>query len=135
MAFALTQAVGYAAEIAPALFTAPKLEMLIMKAGLSRFQPPPRSGVQRYGKDELVASTIHGAVMAASRGDGDAADGLKEFVRLVVSRSTGKELGALAEALRAAGYDLRLVDGAVRLLPLDEPASPLSVAIVRVQLE
>ena len=81
MVFALSQAVGYAAGIALAFFTGPKLEVLIMKAGLSRFQPPPRAGAQRYGKDELVASTVYGAVAATRKGDAEAADGLKAFVQ------------------------------------------------------
>lgn len=40
MEFPLIRAVGHAADIAPAIFTAPRIENLFMKAGLSRFQPP-----------------------------------------------------------------------------------------------
>jgi hypothetical protein len=129
MTFVLGQAVGHAADLAPSLFTGPRLEILIMKAGLSRFQPPPRKGVQRYGKDELVASTVHAAEAAARRGDLEAIDGLKDFVCLVAAQATEENLRGLVEAVRAAGFDLRTMDGVTRLLPLDEPASPLSAAI------
>jgi hypothetical protein len=133
--FRLAKAVGYAADIAPSLFTGPQLETLIMKAGLSRFQPPPRGGAQRYGKTELVASTTHGAVTAAHKGNSDAADGLKEFVLLVAMRSTGEDLGGVVEAVRSAGFDLLPVNGKMRLLPLDEPASPLSRAVTALEVD
>jgi hypothetical protein len=135
MRLGLSQAVGYAADIAPTLFTGPRLEILIMKAGLAQFQPPPRSGVQRYGKDELVVSTVQRATVAAGQGDAEAADGLKEFVRLVADQATEDLLEDLAEATRGAGFDLRLVDDTMRLLPLDEPASPLSDRITALEAD
>lgn len=135
MGFGLSHAVGYAADIAPSRFTGPRLAILIMKAGLSRFQPPPRSGVQRYGKDELVVSTVQRATVAAAQGDAEAADGLKEFVRLVAFQATEEQLEDLAEATRGEGFDLRFIGGTMRLLPLDEPASPLSHRITALEAD
>src|SRR5437773_205207 len=106
MEFLLIRAVGYAGDIAPVLFTGSKIENLFMKAGLSRFQPRPRSGAQRYGKDELVASTLYAAQAAVSRGDDDAEEGLKEFIRLVAEKASGNHLETLSESVRSAGFDL-----------------------------
>ncbi|MEV4536265.1 hypothetical protein AB0J82_20975 [Asanoa sp. NPDC049518] len=130
MSFRLDRAVGHAADVATSLFTSAALETLIMKAGLARFQPLPRAGDQRYAKTQLVASTTHAAVAAVVRKhDPDTVDALKEFVRLVAQRASNQQLASMVEAVRAAGFDLVDVDGEMRLLPLDEPASPLSQAI------
>ena len=126
MEFPLIRAVGHAADIAPAIFTGPRIENLFMKTGLSRFQPPPRSGPQRYGKDDLVASTLYAAQTAVSRGDDDAEEGLKEFIRLVAEKANDDDFERLLESVRSAGFDLHPTDGGIRLLPLDEPHAPLS---------
>lgn len=135
MDFPLERAVGHAAAIAPSVLTAARLEFLIMKAGLARFQPPPRQGPQRYGKDDLVASTIHAATVALRHGDNDVADELKAFLLLVAGHAADEQLDGLVEAARAAGFDLRRVDASMRLLPLDEPASPLSRAITALEAD
>jgi hypothetical protein len=97
MRFSLDRAIGQAGDIAPRIFTAPKLENLFMRAGLSHFQPPPRSGTQRYGKDDLVTSTLYAAQSAASNGDYYAEDGLKEFIRLVAEKSSDYDFERLLE--------------------------------------
>jgi hypothetical protein len=133
MEFPLIRAVGHAADIAPAIFTGPRIENLFMKAGLSRFQPPPRPGAQRYGKDDLVASTLYAAQTAVSRGDEGAEEGLKEFIRLVAEKAEGNDFEGLLESVRSAGFDLHFTDGGIRLLPLDEPHAPLSQAITALE--
>jgi hypothetical protein len=133
MAVPLARAVGYAADIAPNIFTGPRIENLFMKAGLSGYQPPPRSGAQRYGKDDLVASTLYAAQAAASNGDADAEEGLKEFIKLVAERATGNDFERLLESVRSAGLDLHSSAGGIRLLPLDEPHAPLSQAITALE--
>lgn len=104
-----------------------------MKAGLSRFQPRPRPGVQRYGKDELVASTLYAAQAAVSSGDYDAEEGLKEFIRIVAEKAKDDDFDRLLESVRSAGFDLHSVRGGIRLLPLDEPQAPLSQAITALE--
>lgn len=135
MMLPLSRAVAHAGDIAPALFTGAKLESLIMRAGLSEFQPPPSHGAQRYGKAQLVASTLYGATMAAAEGDSDADEGLKQFIRLVAVKASADDFTRLSELVRSAGYDLRLAGEDVRLLPLDEPASPLSHAITALEAD
>jgi len=135
MTFRLAKAVGHAAGIAPSLYTSAELEILFMKVGLTRWQPAPRSGAQRYGKTELVASTANGAVAAASKGNADANDGLMEFLLAIAERATGPALDEIQEAARSVGFDLRSVGGRTRLLPLDEPASPLSDAITALEAD
>jgi hypothetical protein len=135
MGFGLIRAVGYAGDITPVIFSGPKIENLFMKAGLSRFQPPPRRGAQRYGKDELVASTLYAAQAAVDTGDDNAEEGLKEFILLVAEKATGDYFARLLDAVRSAGFDLHLADGETRLLPLDEPRAPLSQAITALESE
>ena len=66
MGFSLIQAIGHARRAVPS----------------SRHLG---SGTQRYGKDDLVASTFTPS-RAASNGDYYAGEGLKEFVRLVAEK-------------------------------------------------
>ncbi|WP_327022996.1 hypothetical protein [Micromonospora sp. NBC_01739] len=123
MAFTLARAVGQAGKYAT-VFTSSDLELRFLECGLQRFQPPPRSGSQRYAKTELIASTLGGAVKAVGK-DTDVAKGLMEFITLVAERCDDDQFNRLREATRSAGYDLRRTDGQARILPLDEPHVPL----------
>ncbi|MEW2593898.1 hypothetical protein AB0893_26135 [Micromonospora aurantiaca] len=124
VAFSLARAVGQAGEYA-SVFTSSDLELRFIRCGLQSFQPPPpRSGSQRYAKTELIASTLGGAVRAAGK-DADVAKGLMEFISLVAERCDEDQLIRLREATRSAGFDLRLIGGEARLLPLDGPHAPL----------
>jgi hypothetical protein len=67
MGFSLIQAIGHARRAVPS----------------SRHLG---SGTQRYGKDDLVASTFYAVQSPVSNGDYYAGEGLKEFVRLVAER-------------------------------------------------
>lgn len=133
MEFPLIRAVGHAADIAPAIFTAARIENLFMKAGLSRFQPSPSPGSQRYGKNDLLSSTLYAAQAAVGRGDDDAEEGLKEFIRLVAEEAHGNSFERLLESVRSAGFDLYSTDTGIRLLPLDEPHAPLSQEITALE--
>lgn len=115
------------------MFTSSELEILFMRCGIQRFQPLPRSGPQRYAKKELIASTLNGALKAAGRDDEDTSKGLKEFICLVAERCTEDQLMWLRETTRAAGFDLRVLHGEPRLLPLDEPHAPLSDSITALE--
>lgn len=110
------------------VFTSSELELRFLRCGLQRFQPPPRSGSQRYAKTELIASTLGAAVLAASK-DSDVAKGMMGFITLVAERCDEDQFSRLREATRSAGFDLRFVDGEARLLPLDEPAVPMGEAV------
>jgi hypothetical protein len=105
-----------------------------MQCDLERFQPPPRSGVQRYAKTELIASTLNAALKTAAEEAG-VAQGLREFICRVAERCTADRLEQLREATRSAGFDLRISDGDARLLPLDEPQAPLSEMITAVEAD
>jgi hypothetical protein len=125
----LTRAVGQAAAVAPIAFTTSEIEILFMRTNLTEFQPRPSSGSQRYAKTALVASTLVAAQKAASQGDQDVEDGLKRFIEIVAEKVDGDDLGELVSACQSIGYDLRRTGGSMRLLPLDDPAAPLSRAI------
>jgi hypothetical protein len=134
MTFPLNRAIGQAAEFAP-MFTSSELEILFMRCGIQRFQPPPHSGAQRYAKKELIASTLNGVLKAADRAGQDTVKGLMEFICLVAERCTEDQLMRLRETVRAAGFDLRVFDGESRLLPLDEPHAPLSESITALEAD
>lgn len=134
MTFPLTRAVGQAAEFAP-VFTSSELEIRFMQCGLRRFQPPPRSGAQRYAKNELIAATLGGALKAAERDDVEVAKGLQEFICLVAEQCAPDQLTRLQEAARSGGLDLRVVNGEQRLLPLDEPHAPLGDLITALEAD
>jgi hypothetical protein len=133
--FALGKAAGHAATVAPSLYTSAQLEALFMRVGLSAWQPAPSRGAQRYAKTELASATVHGALKSALTGHADAVQGLNEFILSVAGKAKGPAGDELREAVRSAGFDLRTVDGQTRLLPLDEPMSPLSGAITALEAD
>lgn len=140
--------VGCAADIAITAFNAGDLNLLFMRAGLGEFAPG-----SAYGKSALVSAGITPALRAAGAGDAAVSDGLDEFVRLVAEkvapRTPGDEIAPgsvfwrLREAIRADGFDLRTDFSAdspqrrigLRLLPLDEPAMPLSEEITALEAD
>ncbi|WP_406730662.1 hypothetical protein [Streptomyces sp. NBC_01794] len=129
----LEPAVGRAGELATKLFTTAELELLILQAGLSHFQPAPQAGKQRYAKTSLVASTLQAARKAVASSDSE--DGLKEFLRLVAVRAMNQDFAWLQEAVRAAGFDLIADPGPVRLVPLEDPRAPLSEAATALEAD
>ncbi|MFF6842847.1 hypothetical protein ACFY8X_29400 [Streptomyces tanashiensis] len=132
----LEPALGRAGELATKYFTAAELELLILQAGLSRFQPPPQAGKQRYAKTSLVASTLHAARRAAAGSGGEETEeGLKAFLRLVAVRAMDQDFTWLQEAVRAAGFDLIVDHGPVRLVPLEDPRAPLSEAATALEAD
>lgn len=134
MTFSLTRAVGLAGEFA-SLFTSADLELRFQQCELDRFQPPPSTGVQRYAKTGVISATTGGALKAARRNDQEAAKGLQLFIAMVADRCAPDQLVRLEEATRSGGFDLRVVDGRMRLLPLDEPHAPLSDLITAVEAD
>lgn len=82
-----------------------------------------------------MVATVDAAGKAAREGDSEAADGLKEFIRLVAGRATPEQVRLLGELVRLAGLDLRAVDGGARLLPLDDPVSPVTDAITALEAD
>ncbi|MFJ9030965.1 hypothetical protein ACIRQP_21030 [Streptomyces sp. NPDC102274] len=131
----LEPAVGRAGELATRLFTTAEIELQILQAGLSRFQPAPQAGKQRYAKTSLVASTLHTAQKAVASGDSEAEEGLRQFLRLVAVRAMDQDFTWLREAVRAAGFDLVADPGPVRLLPLEDPRAPLSEAATALEAD
>ena len=146
---ALSSAViGCAADIAITAFNAGDLNLLFVRAGLGQFAPG-----SAYGKSALVSAGITPALWAAGEGDTDVGDGLNEFVRLVAEKvaprtsadeiAQGTAFWRLREAMRADGFDLQTEFSAdsparrigVRLLPLDEPAMPLSEEITALEAD
>jgi hypothetical protein len=140
--------IGYAAEAAIDVCHLGDLNILFMRAGLSRFVPGPA-----YSKSSLVSAAITPALRAANDGEESAKDGLNEFVRLVAERVgpktpeeevvPGTAFWRLREAARSDGFDLR-VDFSndarrqgvgMRLLPLDEPEMPLSEEITALEAD
>ncbi|WP_282205514.1 hypothetical protein [Kitasatospora fiedleri] len=146
--------IGHAAEIAVEAFSEGKLRLLFMKANLDSATP-----AKHYGKAELVAKTVMTAKYAATEsGADDERKALHDFVRLVAEQVApaalegirpGTYFWQLREAARADGLDLRAnfetTDdewGAtttrrtgVRLLPLDDPAAPLSQEITALEAD
>jgi hypothetical protein len=144
--------VGTAADIALGAFNEPGLDILFMKSGLDHFQ----SG-SRWSKGTILTTTVRAALDAVRDGDTDAADGLREFVRLVAEKTAPRQpptplepnraIRELREVLRADGFDLaveyedvedrnlgpRTVLRGVRLLPLEDPRVPLSDAITALE--
>lgn len=125
---------GIAARIASG-FSGGELESLFTAAGLGLYVSPGK-----WNKAGWSARTVTAAQRDADDGEGEAIEGLHEFVRLVAERLalSGTEgngsWARLREALRADGYDPRVEeDGRVRLLPMDEPHAPLSVEITALE--
>lgn len=79
----------------------------------------------RDAKTELIAATLNGALKSSDR-NAEVARGLREFILIVAARSDEGQLARLREATRSGGFDLQLIDGEARLLPLDEPEVPLA---------
>ncbi|GHE76751.1 hypothetical protein GCM10018771_68640 [Streptomyces cellulosae] len=134
---------GCAAEIAKDVFSKSDLRLLLMKAGLDAYAPR-----NPYSKQDLITDTIYEAKRKAEPSDSAARQGLAEFVRLVAERVAPVDphdivpatpFWQLREALRADGFDLRAdYTGeltSVRLLPLDEPKTPLSDQITALEAD
>lgn len=132
MALPIYRAAGQAGELARSR-SASELELIFIQCGLRSFMPMPRSGGQRWAKNELIAATLNGALHAAATGDGDATDGLQSFICQIAALIDSDKLQALQEAARSAGYELQVTDGSARLYPLDEPEAPLGRMITALE--
>lgn len=147
-----SRVIGYAADIAKATMSEGELGILFMQAGLDDFRPP-----KWYGKAQLLATTLRTARLHATDADMEARQALYDFVQLLAERiaprddpddiAPGTPFRKLREVVRSDGLDLhvdyestmdtwgttsyRLVE--VRLLPLDEPAAPLTREITAVE--
>lgn len=134
MAFALNRLIGHAGDVARGR-SASDLEVIFLRCGLGPFMPEPRAKGQRWAKNELVAATLNGALGAAERGNGDVEQGLRAFVCRVAEGLHETQFDSLRESAQAASFDLRAVDGEVRLLPLDEPAAPLGGMVTAIEAD
>jgi hypothetical protein len=135
--------VACAGHLAVNVFSKPDLNMLFLRAGLDKFAPG-----ERYSKSELVNAGISPALR--KRTDPAVGKGLWTFVELVAQRlafqadgevNPGEPLWQLREAQRSDGLDLAVDDGVgsepfeVRLLPMDDPAAPLSRQITALEAD
>ncbi|MFF0449992.1 hypothetical protein ACFYT4_26910 [Streptomyces sp. NPDC004609] len=138
--------IGCAAGIAEHVFAMADLRLTVMKSGLDECTPK-----SPHSRQNLMADTAYEAKRKAASPGSAERKGLQEFVRLVAARVAPAEPGEirpgtpfwqLYEALRADGFDLHAdhdpSDGdltGVRLLPLDEPAAPLSTEITALEAD
>jgi hypothetical protein len=121
------------------------LTLMLRKADLARFAP--RAPDPNTTKIQMLLGPIDAANRAADQGDAKAHQSLLGFVLLVVAvaaeaqqlhGSVSEQVSALAEALRADGYELRLPTSpldAVQLLPTEPSAAPLPPEITALEVE
>jgi hypothetical protein len=117
------------------------LTLLLRKADLARFAPPaPGLSVSRA---DMLLAAIDAANRAGGAGDTKAQQALTDFVFKLVERVQGypflgEQLEALADSLRADGFELTLRNGplqALTLRPTEPSVAPLPPAINALEAE
>src|SRR5579871_21885 len=123
--------IGRLADLAPRV-SKERLKILLRHADLWRFAPQSSSG--NSSKPALLMESLDQANLAADAGDATAHQSLLDFVQALIDElrpllsGLTTQIAALAEALRADGYELQVPAGlydAARLLPTEPSAAPL----------